>query len=139
MGLFNFFRKKAKASDDDTDNFMARMEAMVAQIREAEGTHDDELPNHQGEYGFSTDNPILLTSVSESRKYLDKLIYIKPGSSQYRWERTGAVRSNIVSTPIDQYNLLDADFNVVTTIYIWPYNKVNSKKVPEGFGLMDVD
>ena len=134
MGLFDLFRKKPKKNEDD---FLARMEAMVNKIKEEEGTEYDELPNHRGEYGYSIDNPILLTSVSESRNYLDRLIYIKPGSSQYTWQRTGSMQSNIVSTPIDEYNLLDTEFNVVKTIYIWPYNKINSNKVPEGFGLMD--
>jgi hypothetical protein len=139
MGIFNLFRKKTNKDSEETnqENFMARMEAMVKKIKEEEGTDYDELPNHQGEYGFSKDNPILLTSVSESRKYLDKLIYIKPGSSQYTWQRTGSMKSNIVSAPIDEYNLLDTDFNIVKTIYIWPYNRKNSSKVPEGFGLMD--
>lgn len=139
MGIFNLFRKKTNQESNETNlkDFMADMEAKVKKIREEEGTDHDELPNHKGEFGFSKDNPILLTSVSESRNYLDKLIYIKPGSSQYTWERTGSMRSIIVSTPIDEYNLLDNDFNIVKTIYIWPYNKINSKKVPEGFGLMD--
>lgn len=139
MGLFNLFRKKTfKESDDtDPDDFMAQMEAMVKKIKDEEGTDHDGLPNHKGEYGFSKDNPILLTSVSESWNYLDKLIYIKPGSSQYTWKRTGSMQSSIVSAPIDEYNLLDTDLNIVKTIYIWPYNRVNSKKVPEGFGLME--
>lgn len=139
MGIFNLFRKKTtkESNEINSKDFMAEMEAMVKKIKEEEGTDLDELPNHKGEFGYSKDNPILLISVSESRKYLDKLIYIKPGSSQYTWERTGSMRSNIVSTPIDEYNLLDTDFNIVKTIYIWPYNRVNSKKVPEGFGLMD--
>jgi len=135
MGIFNFFKRNKKNSSVETD-FMAKMQAMVEKIKEEEGTDNDELPNHKGEFGYSKDNPILLTSISESRKYLDKLIYIKPGSSQYTWERTGSMKSNIVSAPIDEYNLLDTDSNIVKTIYIWPYNKVNSKKVPEGFGLM---
>lgn len=136
MGLFNLFRKKKNETSED--DFMAKMEAMVKKIKEEEGTDQDELPNHKGEFGFSKDNPILLTSVSESRKYLERLIYIKPGSSQYTWTRTGSMQNNIVSAPIDEYNLLDTDFKIVKTIYIWPYNRVNSKKVPEGFGLMDV-
>lgn len=139
MGLFDFFRKKTtKASSDSNPiDFMAEMEAMIQKIKDEEGTELDELPNHSGAFGFSKDNPILVTSVAESRKYLDKLIYIQPGASQYTWNRTGSMRSSIVSTPIDEYNLLDTDFKIVTTIYIWPYNKVNSKKVPEGFGLME--
>ena len=138
MGLFNFFKKKTnKASkESDPDDFMAEMEAMMNKIKEEEGTDQDELPNHIGEFGFSKDNPILLTSIAESRKYLDRLIYIKSGASQYSWKRTGSFSSTIVSTPIDEYNLLDTDLNIVKTIYIWPYNKVNSKKVPEGFGFM---
>jgi len=135
MGIFNFFKRSKK--DSDSTDFMARMEAMVQKIKEEEGTDNDELPNHKGEFGYSKDNPILLTSIPESRKYLNRLIYIKPGSSQYTWERTGSMISSIVSAPIDEYNLLDADSNIVKTIYIWPYNRVNSKKVPEGFGLMD--
>jgi hypothetical protein len=138
MGLFNFFRKKTNKASNETDpeDFMAEMEAMMNKIKEEEGTDLDELPNHIGEFGFSKDNPILLTSIAESRKYLDRLIYIKPGSSQYSWKRTGSFSSTIVSTPIDEYNLLDTDLNIVKTIYIWPYNKVNSKKVPKGFGFM---
>lgn len=126
MGIFNFFKRSKK--DSDSTDFMARMEAMVQKIKEEEGTDNDELPNHKGEFGYSKDNPILLTSIPESRKYLNRLIYIKPGSSQYTWERTGSMISSIVSAPIDEYNLLDADSNIVKTIYIWPYNRVNSKK-----------
>ena len=135
MEIFNLFRRKSKEAN--FEDFMVQMEAKVNIIRETEGTENDELPNHEGEYGFSIDNPILVINVAESRKYLDRLIFIKPGSSQYTWERTGSMRSNIVTTPIDKYNLLDTDSNIVKTIYIWPYNKVNSKKVPEGFGLID--
>ena len=135
MGIFDLFRRKSKEAN--FEDFMAEMEAKVNVIRETEGTENDELPNHEGEYGFSIDNPILVINVAESRKYLDRLIFIKPGSSQYTWERTGSMRSNIVTTPIDKYNLLDTDSNIVKTIYIWPYNKINSKKVPEGFGLID--
>jgi hypothetical protein len=139
MKLFNFFRKKTKKDSDDLNmqDFMAQMEAKIQRIKEEEGADQDELPNHKGEYGFSKDNPILLTSIAESRKYLARLIYIKPGSSQYTWERTGSMQSSIVSAPIDEYILLDTENNIVKTIYIWPYNSVNSKKVPEGFGLMD--
>lgn len=139
MGIFNFFKKNKKEPSEETGStdFMARMEAMVQKIKEEEGTDNDELPNHVGEFGYSKDNPILLTSVSESRKYLNRLIYIKPGSSQYTWERTGSMKSNIVSAPIDEYNLLDTNSNIIKTIYIWPYNRINSKKVPDGFGLMD--
>lgn len=139
MGIFNFFRKKTNKDSNELDpnDFMAEMEAMIQKIKDEEGTDLDELPNHEGEFGFSINNPILLTSVPESRKYLDKLIYIKPGASQYTWQRTGSMRSSMVSTPIDEYNLLDTDSNIVKTIYIWPYNRINSKKVPEGFGLME--
>jgi hypothetical protein len=139
MGIFDFFRKKRNDDSKEINerDFMAQMEAMMEKIKDEEGTDLDELPNHKGEYGFSKDNPILLTSVSESRKYLDKLIYIKPGASQYTWQRTGSMHNSIVKAPIDEYNLLDANSNIVKTIYIWPYNRINSKKVPEGFGLMD--
>lgn len=132
MGILKLFRKKKNQED-----LMSKMEAMVKHIKAEEGTDLDELPNHNGEFAFSKDNPILLTSISESRKYLEKLIYIKPGSSQYTWKRTGSMQSNIVKAPIDEYHLLDTDSNIIKTIYIWPYNRVNSKKVPEGFGLMD--
>ncbi|MDI9310141.1 MAG: hypothetical protein QM535_07995 [Limnohabitans sp.] len=126
-----------KNANEEENDFMAKMDAMIKMIKEEEGSDCDELPNHIGEFGYSKDNPIPLTSVSESRKYLSRLIYIKPGSSQYTWQRTGSMHSTIVKAPIDEYNLLDTDSNVVKTIYIWPYNRVNSKKVPEGFGLMD--
>ena len=32
---------------------MAEMEAMMNKIKEEEGTDQDELPNHLGEFGFS--------------------------------------------------------------------------------------
>lgn len=139
MGIFNFFRRNKKKSSEETSStdFMAKMEAMVQRIKEEEGTDNDELPNNVGEFGYSKDNPILLTSIPETRKYLNRLLYIKPGSAQYTWERTGSMKSNIVNAPIEEYNLLDTNSNIVKTIYIWPYNRINSKKVPEGFGLMD--
>ena len=142
LGIYKLFRKRRNKKSNETNlkDFTLEIKANTWNLKEEEeeeGTDHDELPNHKGEFGFSIDNPILLISVSESRKYLDKLIYIKPGSSHYTWERTGSMKSSIVSTPIDEYNLLDTNFNIVKTIYIWPYNRINSKKVPEGFSLMD--
>jgi hypothetical protein len=136
MGLLDIFKSKKK-QDTGVNEFFDEMEAMMNEIKEKEGTNLDQLPGGKGEFGFSLNNPILLTDVSESSAYLDRLIYIKPGSSEYRWQRTGSMRSEIVSAPVDEYNLLDPQNNIVKTIYIWPYNKVNSKIVPEGFGLME--
>lgn len=135
MGLFGWFGsgKKQQGNDD----FMAEMEAMMNAARESEGTTEQELPQGEGEFGFSRNNPIPFTSVRASREYLEKLIFIRPGSSAYTWSRAGSVRSDVVGTPVDCYDLLDTDGSVVKTIYIWVYNKVDSTKVPEGFGLMD--
>ena len=116
---------------------MAQMEAMVNESREREGTTEEVLPLGQGEFGFSPNNPIPFSSIAASREYLERLIFIRPGSSTYRWVRRGSVRSEIVSTPVDKYDLLDTGDTIVKTIYIWSYNKVDSTKAPEGFGLMD--
>lgn len=135
MGLFGLFgSKKKKAEEHD---FMAEMEAMVNEARDREGTMEEELPQGQGEFGFTPNNPIPFSSIAKSREYLENLIFIKPGSSEYTWSRSGSVRSDVVGTPVDQYDLRDTDDSIVKTIYIWPYNKVDSKKVPEGFGLME--
>jgi len=140
MGLFDFFKSKNKKSSDELnpDSFFEQIQEKIENLRDKEGTELDELPTSEGEFGFSPNNPIPLSSISDSRAYLEKLIYIKPGASQYTWERAGSLQSKIVSTPVDQYNLLDTESKVVKTIFIWTYNKVNSKKAPEGFGLMDI-
>lgn len=135
MGIFDFFRSK-KGGDQGADDLMQQMEQMIAEAREKEGTHFEELPQGQGEFGFSPNNPIPFTSIAASREYLENLIYIKPGASEYEWHRSGSMRSDIVSTPVDAYDLIDANNTIVKTVYIWSYNKVNSTKVPEGFGLM---
>lgn len=139
MGLFDFFKSKTKKTEDeiDSDSFFKEMEKQMELLRDKEGTELEALPNGEGEFGFSYNNPIPFSSIAASREYLARLIYIKPGASQYTWERAGSVKSEIVSTPVDQYNLLDTESKVVKTIFIWTYNKVDSKKAPEGFGLMD--
>lgn len=140
MGLFNLFGSKNKRenqSDKGQDSFKEEMDRHMAALKEKEGTLLDELPGNTGEFGFSVNNPILLTDIRESRNYLERLMYIQPGASQYRWQRSGSTQNQLVGAPVDIYALVDSDGNTIKTIYIWPYNKVNSKKVPEGFGLMD--
>ncbi|WGD34024.1 hypothetical protein [Olleya sp. YS] len=140
MGLFDFFKSKSRKTKDeiDSDSFFEEMKKQMELLRDEEGTELEELPNGEGEFGLSPNNPIPFSSIPDSREYLGRLVYIKPGSSQYSWERAGSLQNKILKTPVDQYNLLDLDSNVVKTIYIWTYNKVNSKKAPEGFGLMDL-
>ncbi|WP_397363277.1 hypothetical protein [Olleya sp. R77988] len=140
MGLFDFLKSKNKKNKQEieTDSFFEDMKKQMELLKNEEGTELEELPNGKGEFGFSADNPIPLSSIPASREYLEKLVYIKPGSSQYSWKRVGSTRSNIVNSPVDIYSLLDTEPKVVKTIYIWPYNKIDSKKAPDGFGLMDI-
>ena len=140
MGLFDFFKSKNKKSKEeiDSNSFFKEMEKQMELLREAEGTELEELPNRKGEFGFSVDNPIPVSSIAASRDYLERLIYIKPGSSEYSWERAGSCKSDIVSTPVDQYDLYDTEHNLVKSVFIWTYNKVDSKKAPDGFGLMEI-
>ncbi|MFK7787316.1 MAG: hypothetical protein AB8B56_19490 [Crocinitomicaceae bacterium] len=135
MGLFGLFGSKKR--DQEESDFWAKMEAMANEAREREGTFEEELPQGQGEFGLSPDNPIPFSSIAASKEYLEKLVFIRSGSSAYRWMRSGSVRSAIVETPVDKYDLVDTDDSIVKTIYIWCYNKVDSKKAPEGFGLME--
>lgn len=139
MGFFDLFRnKRSKKKSDPASELFDDMNAFMNKIKEEEGTTLDQLPGHSGAFGFSPNNPILLTGIPETREYLEKLIYIKPGSSLYEWQRVGSTRSELVNAPIDEYNLVDPEGNIVKTIYIWPYNKVTSVIVPEGFGLMEL-
>ncbi len=110
---------------------------MANEARKREGTFEEELPQGHGEFGLSPDNPVPFSSIVACREYLENLVLTRPGSSTYRWMRSGSVRSEIVGTPVDKYDLVDIDKFIVETIYIWCYNKVDSKKVPEGFGLME--
>lgn len=135
MGLFGLFGSKKEGQEES--DFMAKMEAIANEAREREGTIEEELPQGRGAFGLSPDNPIPFSSIVASREYLENLVLIRPGSSAYRWMRSGSARSEIVSTPVDKYDLVDTDGSIVTSIYMWSYNKVDSKKVPEGFGLMD--
>ena len=54
-----------------------------------------------------------------------------------RYVSNNFIKTTITPDDIPNTNLLDTNFNIVKTIYIWPYNRINSKKVPEGFSLMD--
>lgn len=65
MVLFGLFgSKKGNQGEDD---FMAKMKAMAEEAREREGTSEQELPNGQGEFGLSPDNPIPFSSIAASR------------------------------------------------------------------------
>jgi Apea-like HEPN len=106
-------------------------------IDTSQGTDQDEIPEGQGPFGLSKDNPIPTNLIPGSNKYLDQLRTEDGKKITYR--RHGSTTSSIIKKPIDLYSLFDETGNTIAQIYISPYHKKNSAKAPDGFLLISSD
>ncbi|MBO6514989.1 MAG: hypothetical protein JJ975_00380 [Bacteroidia bacterium] len=154
MGFFDLFRSKRKSNQDDFEAFRAEklkefdekfgsdnsFETLMAQAKERfaekarhEAVDGHEFPHGEGEFGHSIDNPIPVTGIEESRQYLASLVFDEQSSDDVQWVRLGSGVGKHRELPVDIYQLLDNEGNVLTTLYLWPHNSVQSEKVPVGF------
>ena len=96
----------------------------------AEGTDQDMIPGSFGEFGYSSTNPIPVNTIMGSKTYLENLQTIDGKKIQYN--RIGATKAENINGIIDMYNIF-VEFKQYAVLYIAPYNKKNSSKLPKGF------
>ena len=77
-------------------------------------------------YGLSSSNPILMSSVPSSYRFLDRII---DNNSNLSYQRRGSTLDNNFSHPIDMYEF-NKNGQVITMIYIYPYYNSNVEIVP---------
>ena len=97
----------------------------------ADGTDADEIPNSVGEFGLVATNPIPTMNIFGSRAYLDSL-----RTSDFQkvcYERRGSIVPEGNNKPVDIYDLTNLQGDFVGTVYISPYHRKTSRKVPTGF------
>ena len=99
-----------------------------------EGTELDELPDGEGEFGLDIDNPVPVKGIPESREYLQQIILEEQEINlSTNWIRRGSGKTKTRNLPVDIYILMDQNDRQLKRVYVWPYNKVTSKKIPKGF------
>jgi hypothetical protein len=97
----------------------------------AQGVYTDDLPTGYGEFGLTLTNPIPTLSALQSHFYLKRLRYAgKPVEAV----RVGSFKSEVTAGSVDGYKI-NVDGKPVTTLYLCPYHKRNSRKAPRGFSL----
>jgi len=95
------------------------------------GIDADTFPNGNGRFGFDQGNPIPCNTIFGANAYLDGLRTLDGGSIKY--ERLGSMASAVTPMPVDAYRIFDSNRRDLGVLYISPYQKRNSQKVPEGF------
>jgi len=100
-----------------------------------DGTDQDVVPDGYGEFGYSQTNPIPVNTITGSIAYLALLRTLNDEKVQY--ERVASTSSTNINGMIDIYDISINNENI-TTLFISPYNKKNSKKAPKGFRLLQL-
>lgn len=145
MGLFDIFKPKNSALNQgqiDAIKELGRMTTdpeysdLFKELGKAISVNEgsfDELQNSKGVFGFSKTNPILARSVMSSEgaeHYFSGLLY---NNKPVVAKRTGSVSADEVTKKmIDAYEIL-SEGKHVTTLYVCPYFKRNSRKPPPYF------
>jgi hypothetical protein len=97
----------------------------------ADGTNSDEIPGSVGEFGLVATNPIPTMNIFGSRTYLDRLR--TSDGQKVCYERRGSIVPEGANKPVDIYDLTNLQGDYVGTVYISPYHRKNSTKIPIGF------
>ena len=90
-----------------------------------------ELPGVFGEYGLSPSNPIPTKTILGSTSYLERLR--TPDGEKVLFERIGSFPSEVTAQPVDGYAIKNPSGVELATLYLSPYQKRNSGKIPRGF------
>lgn len=120
---------KRKKSKEENNVFLKVMK--LQQELSKEGTYEDQIPEGIGEFGLDLSNPVPVNGILSSDRYLEKLK--TDNGEKISWERIGSFSANNIKNSIDGYTIFDKDRKQIATIYISPYHKTNSNKVPRGF------
>ena len=97
------------------------------------GLSDDD-DDFSADFGLYVDNPIPTASILESTVYLNRL-RTKDGA-KITYNRIGSTSSPKIDFPIDAYAIY-VNGEKIETIYLCPYGRKTSKRVPEGYVLVD--
>lgn len=100
------------------------------------GTTKNEIPGGIGEFGLEITNPIPIHTHFELEDYLYNLITIK--GEHISFNRIGSGTAPNIKNPIDVYEIF-INNNFYTKLYLCPYHKKTSKKVPKGFKVKYID
>ena len=95
------------------------------------GTAEDVMPEGYGEFGLDITNPVPIHGVPQNEVYLRKL-RLSDGS-KISWKRIGSCNAPNIEHIIDRYEICDQLGNKVCNLYLCPYNRKTSNKVPKGF------
>jgi len=98
-----------------------------------DGCDTDEIPGAEGEFGYDLSNPIPTHTTFGSTSYLGRLR--TPTGEKVLYERIGSFGSPVSEMPVDGYELTDPGGKELGVIYLSPYQKRNSQKVPSGLDL----
>ncbi len=95
-----------------------------------EGTMKNKIPEGFGGFGLTLTNPIPINTHFELEDYLYGLITTT--NKEITFSRFGAIMSSNIKNPIDVYDtFVEGDF--YKRIYLSPYHKKTSNKIPKGF------
>lgn len=108
-----------------------------ADLSSEDAIESDEFSNGYGAFGTTLTNPIPCNTIMGSMTYLASLR--TSNGSRVRSERIGSYNSPITSNPVDGYRLFNIEGAEFEKLYISPYAKRNSNKVPDGFKLASND
>ena len=86
-----------------------------------------------GEFGLDVTNPIPVQGIISNEVYLKKLVTID--GSEIHWEREGSTKTENIKNAIDIYKIFDSGGRLITKLFISPYHKRISNKIPKGFML----
>lgn len=124
---------KAMVESMSKPDFAQRMEADANkrnQLFEGQRTDDPD-------YGYSSSNPIMTSTIFQSDEYLNKLRTLD--GKAFTWDRTGSLcmkdLHGVKNVMIDEYQLF-INGQQYKTIYICPYGH-SSSYVPQGMKLAD--
>lgn len=120
-----------KLNEDPKFKEMQELFEAMSMLNEG-GTEEDTIPDGYGEFGYDVTNPIPVNTVMGNMAYLGKLRTLDGEKVQY--ERLGSTSAPNIENPIDAYEI-SVNGQVLTTLYISPYNKKNSERPPKGFKL----
>lgn len=100
------------------------------------GTTKNEIPGSIGEFGLEITNPIPIHTHFELEDYLYNLITIN--GEHISFNRIGSGTAPNIKNPIDVYEIF-INNNFYKKLYLCPYHKKTSKKVPKGFKVKYID
>lgn len=131
--LYDFLQKKflinkTHGADDDFINALSK-----GMFGGNKGYDLDEIPGGYGEFGLVVTNPIPVQGVMSNEVYLKNIV--TSDGRKIHWEREGSTEIDNIENAIDCYKIFDANDNYITNIFISPYHKRISQKIPKGFKL----